>query len=1174
MIAFDEADIAEAIGAGGLSRGFKVHSRGQVIDADFNTEGTVITGRVRGGESKPYRQMITLRRNESGVTIHGTCSCPVGVNCKHVAAVLIEARRIARARKNAPEINPLAAPGENGAQRAQLSPDMLTWLNGVEAAARAGGGGGYSAEIKQRLIYVLEVRPEINGGRPGGFISPMTATLLKGGGLGASPRPYNPGNIHNYPPAKYLLPEDLEILREVAWLARFNSNSSAQRICLPSDAAGARLLCKIMATGRCRFGDVQGPVLQEGPQRKASPRWSLQPNGRQRLLFEAEEGGDERSPFGAVVPVAPPYYVDAEAGLCGPVACDLPDMVAVRMALAPEVAPAEAAAFAGAFDLRLGAIGLSGRMPLPATPAKTEMRRVKPVPRLHLMLAEARIKPHFVWYHREERHQGQLKLPLARLSFAYDGEIVPIESPDETIQRFAAGELVLMPRDRKAELAAAKRLEKFNLRQFKDIPLDVPSGRPQDLFISPPGRPSAYEFLATFEDESRFLEFSAESIPELAAEGWQIEYSDDYPYRIADGETAWWADTGEGSGIDWFSFELGIEFEGHRVNLIPTLTGLLAGLPKEMAWLALSPAPEDEKTFIEHCNIINLYHPLPDGRLLPLPGERLAPLLKALMQLIGPRSDRLIEGKVRLHRAEAANLAAFSDRAGTDVAWAASAERLAELGRNLRHGRGPKPVSPPASFKADLRPYQLDGLAWLDFLREMGFGGVLADDMGLGKTVQALAFLALEKAEGRLDKPALIVSPTSVLPNWQAEAGRFAPELSVLALRGSERKQDFGKIGSHDLILTTYPLLMRDFGVLLEHEFHAAILDEAQAIKNPRAAISDIAHRINARHRLALTGTPLENNLGEVWSLFQYLSPGLLGDETSFRRIFRTPIEKHGDKAAQAYLSQRLKPFMLRRTKQEVAQDLPPKTEIIEHVRLEGPQRDLYETVRSLMHKKVRDEIAKKGLAKSHIVFLDALLKLRQICCDPRLLKMPQAHRVKRSAKLERLMEMLPEMVSEGHRILLFSQFTSMLALIEAELDKAKIPFVTLTGDTKDRTGPVKAFQSGKVPLFLLSLKAGGTGLNLTAADTVIHYDPWWNPAVENQATDRAHRIGQDKPVFVYKLMVEEGIEAAIEMLKARKAALADALFAGVAKSGLDLTEADISALFAPLDRDCFREAA
>jgi SNF2 family DNA or RNA helicase len=411
-------------------------------------------------------------------------------------------------------------------------------------------------------------------------------------------------------------------------------------------------------------------------------------------------------------------------------------------------------------------------------------------------------------------------------------------------------------------------------------------------------------------------------------------------------------------------------------------------------------------------------------------------------------------------------------------------------------------------------------------------------------------------------------------PNWLSEAKHFAPTLAVLPLRGLDRRESFAAIPNSDLVITTYPLLARDHEVLLGHEFHAAILDEAQAIKNPKATVSRLAHRIDARHRFALTGTPIENNLGEVWSLFEFLNPGLLGDETTFRRTLRIPIEKHGDAGAQAFLSRRLKPFMLRRTKEEVAKELPPKTEIIELIRLEGAQRDLYETVRSLMHAKVRDEIARKGLAKSHIVFLDALLKLRQICCDPRLLKLPQARHVRGSAKFERLMEMIPELVSEGRRILLFSQFTSMLALIEEGIAALKIPYVMLTGDTVDRTTPVRKFQTGKVPLFLLSLKAGGTGLNLTAADTVIHYDPWWNPAVENQATDRAHRIGQNKPVFVYKLIVREGIEGAIELLKSRKAALAEALFANSAKTPFDLTEADISALFVPLDYMPDRRAA
>ena len=512
-----------------------------------------------------------------------------------------------------------------------------------------------------------------------------------------------------------------------------------------------------------------------------------------------------------------------------------------------------------------------------------------------------RLKYEYSWHSRDERHKGRFPLPLARLSFDYEGEIVPAGAADDMVQRLHDGELVLIPRDRKAEDVAFKRLEKLDLRATKNTPLDITKEHEGSLFISPSGSSSPYEFLAKFDDRNRFLTFSAESVPELVSAGWQVDYSEDYPYRIAEGDAAWWADIGEGSGIDWFSFELGVEFEGHRVNLVPHLTNLLAELPAELAALALSQDPRGDAAFMERCGTVNLYHPLPDGRLLPLPGERLAPILKSLMQLIGPRAAGPADGKIKLHRAAVAGFAAFVDGVGAEVAWAASAERLVALGRSLRQGRGPKPVAPPASFQAQLRPYQSDGLAWLDFLRETEFGGVLADDMGLGKTVQALAFLALEKAEGRLDKPALIVAPTSVLPNWQAEAERFAPELSVLALRGSERKQAFSSIGKADVVLTTYPLLARDCDVLLDREFHAAILDEAQAIKNPKAAISGIAHRINARHRLALTGTPMENHLGELWSQFNFLLPGLLGDENAFRRHFRTPIEKRGDKAARKF---------------------------------------------------------------------------------------------------------------------------------------------------------------------------------------------------------------------------------------------------------------------------------
>ncbi|MGH8307444.1 MAG: DEAD/DEAH box helicase, partial [Gammaproteobacteria bacterium] len=363
------------------------------------------------------------------------------------------------------------------------------------------------------------------------------------------------------------------------------------------------------------------------------------------------------------------------------------------------------------------------------------------------------------------------------------------------------------------------------------------------------------------------------------------------------------------------------------------------------------------------------------------------------------------------------------------------------------------------------------------------------------------------------------------------------------------------------IVLTTYALLPRDAKVLAAQEYRAVILDEAQAIKNPKAKAAQIVRGLKARQRLCLTGTPMENHLGELWSLFHFLMPGFLGDERHFKRLYRTPIEKHGDTERQAALARRIAPFMLRRTKEQVAAELPPKTEILRTVELESAQRDLYESIRLAMHEKVRQEIEKKGFARSQIVILDALLKLRQVCCDPRLLKLTSAKKVKQSAKLALLMDMLPDLIEEGRRILLFSQFTSMLALIEPELAARELPYVLLTGDTRDRATPIDRFQSGHVPLFLISLKAGGTGLNLTAADTVIHYDPWWNPAVERQATDRAHRIGQDKNVFVYKLITQGTVEEKITELQARKQALADGLFGKKRTNASAITAEDLTML-------------
>jgi superfamily II DNA or RNA helicase len=1219
-VEMDMAAVIRELDEHTCDKGFDVRRSGLVRRVDTNADGSRISGSVSGSKRAPYSQSIMLNERNGRLRITGYCTCPMAFNCKHVAAVLIDlieqrkeerdnprpvVKDVGRALPaeapllwgKAPLADELLAPRALPAQvprpeqaisgSAVSSPtvsspavsiDVISWLDRLGAAAGhappSRSPAGRNATPERMLVYILnpEEQPGISQTRAP-RLRPVSVKVRKDGGLGDL-RYYDPENV-NRPReqrARYLLPVDEAVLRDLVWLRRSATSYSDSDIRLGADIGSQRALDGALGTGRLRYGSIQGPVLSAGPVAAAKAEWTKASDGRQRLTFipsQASETG-EALKFDAVLALSPPRYIDLNQGLLGTIESGLPPALALEIALAPAIGLAEAGLVRDLMQRKLTASAAapplaaqSVALPLPEAPDNVEVRTFVPTPRLELLLIQAGLKQTHLYYMMPGQQLRQFPLPIARLSFNYGGEIVANASEQVTVEHLEDGRLVLTPRDQHAELAAAERLRKLNLRLLGQSPFSVPPENARDLFLYPPGNPNIYDLLRVFDTPDRFLAFSGEDVRTLVSEGWEIAYADNYPYRLAEGEAQWWADVGEGSGIDWFSFELGIEYEGHRINLVPQLAQMLERLPPEAVQLLKKPdaGPELAEAF----KGVTFYHQLADGRMLPLPGDRLVPMLRTLFELIGPRGERLTGGKVKLHRAEAGLLAEIAEGVGRDVAWAASTERLIALGKNLRRGRGLVPVLPPATFKADLRAYQGDGLAWIDFLRESGFGGVLADDMGLGKTVQALAFLAREKAEGRLDKPALIVAPTSVLPNWQAEAERFAPGLKVLALRGLDRKALFAEIPKHDLVLTTYPLLARDHEVLLAEEFHVAILDEAQAIKNPKATVTRLAHRINARHRLALTGTPLENNLGEVWSLFEFLSPGLLGDESTFRRTFRTPIEKHGDQAAQAFLSRRLKPFLLRRTKSEVATELPPKTEIIERIQLEGPQRDLYETVRSLMHEKVRDEIAKKGLAKSHIIFLDALLKLRQICCDPRLLKMPQARKVKGSAKLERLMEMIPEMVAEGRRILLFSQFTSMLALIEDELNALEIPYVQLTGQTTDRSAPVKAFQSGKVPLFLLSLKAGGTGLNLTAADTVIHYDPWWNPAVENQATDRAHRIGQDKPVFVYKLIVEEGIETAIEQLKARKAALADALFAGASKAPLDLTEADISALFAPL---------
>jgi SNF2 family DNA or RNA helicase len=463
-------------------------------------------------------------------------------------------------------------------------------------------------------------------------------------------------------------------------------------------------------------------------------------------------------------------------------------------------------------------------------------------------------------------------------------------------------------------------------------------------------------------------------------------------------------------------------------------------------------------------------------------------------------------------------------------------------------------------------------VGWLQALSAAGWNGILADDMGLGKTLQTIAHLLHEKAAGRLERAALLVVPTSLLGNWRNELARFAPGLTVITLHGEGRRTQFRVIPDADVVVTTYGLVQRDEVWHREQHYGWIVLDEAQSIKNPASRMARVLGRLRSDRRLCLTGTPVENHLGELWSLFEFLVPGYLGDRETFRRRFRKPIEQEGSETMREILARRTRPFLLRRRKRDVVRELPPKTQLLRPVELTARQREVYEDVREAMQIKVRNEIAEKGLTRSKFVILEALTRLRQVCCDPRLAKRGDTTlKASHSAKLAALMEMLPDWVRDDHRVLVFSQFTSMLTLIQEELRAARIGHVILTGSTVDRERPVTAFQAGKVPVFLISLRAGGAGLNLTAADTVVHYDPWWNPQVENQATDRAYRIGQGRPVFVHKFVAAETVEEKIVAMQERKAALAEGILRGAEADGggeepaLDITEADVEEWFGPV---------
>ena len=1147
-LAIREGDIKRIFPPVTLTAGRSYEQRGRVQDLEINERGAIITATTQGTQPDPYIQSLKVSRSPTnGIRIAGACSCSEGRGCKHLAAVLIAAqRRQAQASRRQEQLQPqktkaagasktppsskasanaklpstahtliAAKPSgpSNAPPQTELPAQIQNWLADFDQDEEE-ATEEYPAAIRTRVFYVLDAAP--NGtGLPYLRIDPMTVTLRKDNSPGTVKR-YAPRQIQT--PAKYIRPSDLVIL---ARLARRSGYPGA-----PGDDDSQDTLRRILATGRARWGLAEGPNLTEGPERQGQIAWITRQDASQQLSVALDEGL-------ICVRTPAPWYADPSTGLLGPVNLGLPDRAVTRLLNAPSIPPEAAAEVRQQLARRMPA----AKMQATVEPQLPEQVRATMLPHLRLISGALPSDPSHGRGSAKALSRGLYAVALARLSYRYGPLTLPRSLKPQPPVIKQDGILYDVERDRTAEAECLAELTALGFASVHEVvPVYYQHAHTDDFALRESGA------------HPTWLQIVTQEVPRLRRAGWTVDIDQDFPVQVLSADAEIEAELLEGSGIDWLELHLGVKVDGQQVDLVPALVRLITR--PEAAALLDGP---DDKPFVL---------PLLDGRLLSLPMSRIRPTLLALLELWASGGIDTDGETIGFSRLDAADLSALEERTG--LLWRGG-EALRSLGQTLRLSGGIPQTTVPKSFLATLRTYQARGVDWLQFLASAGLGGVLADDMGLGKTVQTLAHLMIDKAAGRLDRPSLIVCPTSLIPNWMAEAKRFAPDLSVLPLHGPARKAGFRAIAKHDLVLSTYPLLTRDHDILLRQDWHAVILDEAQSIKNPNAETTRQALRLKARQRLCLSGTPLQNHLGELWSLFDFLAPGFLGSQKSFKARYRTPIEKQGDEERQELLARRIRPFMLRRTKEEVVTELPPKTEIIEPVEMESNQRAIYEAIRLSMHTRVQAAIAQKGMAKSGIIILDALLKMRQACCDPRLLKLKTVARSKAgSAKLDRLMEMLGIMFAEGRRVLLFSQFTEMLALIQTRLEEEGVDFVKLTGDTKDRSTPVKKFQSGSVPLFLISLKAGGVGLNLTAADTVIHYDPWWNPAVEDQATDRAYRIGQTKKVFVHRLVTLGTIEEKMEALKDKKRGIVASVMDVEHGGALTMTETDVEELFAP----------
>jgi len=1081
MVCFSEQDIENDSDYGSFTRGREYFNRDKVLQLNIaERSNDSIRITSQVAGSYPYHQNITVSKQRNVIHIFGNCSCPVGYNCKHVVAALFY--HLQSEQKTSPQFKPKRV-------KDSVNSELNLWFDQLNNIPSKFTESNISKPT-QWLAYIFEYEENCSTIK----IKFARTGIKKAGGY-YKPQPIRFNNLcqatNSHYDSSYVNSFDKIIISLLK--TQYDFFYSYAPILLEGQI-GKEVLEKILLSKRCFWSEItQENLISHGEERKTEYSWQRKNNSKNSAMKLVNNTPVEQM----LIKTEPPYYIDTKRMTIGRLMTTLTAQhldFLDSMPFIPNSSLKE-------LSLKLIANNFDHAIPLPTSIEIVDLDAQHLSPKILLQ----RINLDNVGAKKRDN------VHCLKVSWLY--EEIDVQPYDKKLIFINKNEKYLrVSRDLEHENRYFNQLLELNFEPlYRKVSGEQPVG---DYLLSPSLKSTNQQQLLQWK---KFIETD---IPALTEQGWIIETDENFNLDFIQAEDEWDVEVVDEN--DWFSLKFDLNLSsGEKLPLIPLISPLL----KEYS---LTDVPE--KLLIEAAK----------GQYISLPKSKVMPILKLLYELFD--TPPLSQNSIKLSKFDALQIEQLSQNSYIELKWFGG-KKLKTLANKLATFTGLKTVSPSKKFQGELRDYQQQGLNWLQFLRDFGFSGLLADDMGLGKTVQALVHLQKEKMSKRMQQPCLIVAPTSLMSNWKKEAKIFTPNLKILILQGAERHQYFSHIEQYDLVLTTYPLIVRDFEILSKTKFYTIVLDEAQNIKNPKAKATKLIKSFNTKHRLALTGTPMENHLGEMWSIFDFLMPGFLGGETSFKRKYRTPIEKHGDIELSKMLALRVKPFLLRRTKDVVAKELPPKTTIIKSAIFDNGQAALYETIRIAMEQKIMQALATKGLNRSHITILDALLKLRQVCCDPQLLKLPQAKKIKQSAKLELLMSMLPELIEEGRKILIFSQFTSMLKLIENQLKLKAITYTQLTGSTKHRDQVIEKFTSGEVPVFLISLKAGGVGLNLTEADTVIHYDPWWNPAVENQASDRAHRIGQDKPVFVYKLIVENTLEEKILEMQDKKQALADGVY-------------------------------